>query len=341
MGSMTPKDDKFMDEVRRLRAAYMEKRDSTNVVQLNGRRIVHERREMRGDRKFSFSVYWFDREHDSRQDQRRHQCIRLAHIPNTMSGAILRLERSLPNLGDGDYDIIGNDIRPIVQAPSPPEYEDDSEDVSEALAALPEVPVDPQTCFLKKPKYRREIWNLLACQGGWCPGAPQSAHVVQLLGKSASGELIFEKMDNWIRLSFVYPLATYKEWILQLINGLQCLHAHGIVHRDICLANLVFSPRDCRLLICDLEGRWGNRDAPEISRESKSQTHCGWTEKTDIYDVGNVIKGMMYGNAPLTSIVERKIPSPLKHLVSSCLRHQPEERPTLEELRDMVINIQV
>ncbi len=329
----------FEEEVRRLRDAYAEKRSSTNLVPPNGRPILDQIEEIR--RGTEFWVYWFDLE--VRRRYRRYQYIRLANIPNTLSGGILRLERNLPELDNGNYEIIGDEIHPVLQAPSPPpEDEDDPEDVSEVIADLPELAVDPQTCFLKKSKYRSEVRNLLLCQGGVCPGVPQSAHVVQLLGKSASGDLIFPRMKTWTLLCFVYPLAKYKEWILQLVDGLQCLHAHGIVHRDLKLANLLFSSNDSsdsRLLICDLEGRWENRSAPEVSREPK--VDCGWTEKSDIYDVGLVIKGMIYGNNPLTSLVDWKVPSPLEDIANSCMCVRPEGRSTLKELHDMVADIEI
>ncbi|KAJ5456226.1 hypothetical protein N7530_011500 [Penicillium desertorum] len=49
-----------------------------------------------------------------------------------------------------------------------------------------------------------------------------------------------------------------------------------------------FSSDTSRVLICDLEGRWGNRLAPEVSREPV--LHAGWTEKSDIHDLGYLIK---------------------------------------------------
>ena len=53
----------------------------------------------------------------------------------------------------------------------------------------------------------------------------------------------------------VHPLGSYKAWILQVIVGLRCLHSPGIVHRDLRIDNLLFSPDGSRLLICDLESR--------------------------------------------------------------------------------------
>ena len=122
-------------------------------------------------------------------------------------------------------------------------------------------------------------------------------------------------------------------WILQLINGVRCLHALGIVHGDLRIDNVVFSHDGARLLIIDLEGRWGNRLAPENS--GYDNLDAGWTEKSEIYDVGPLIKGMVYGNDAITNAVEWPVPKPLDAFVAACMRHRPEERPSLDELYAM------
>lgn len=191
--------------------------------------------------------------------------------------------------------------------------------------------VDPNKHFVKKSKYISEIQNLLKCQGGSCSGVSKSAHIIQLLGKSPNGELVFEKFNPRYILAAVYSLPVYKTWILQIVDGLRCLHSLTIVHRDLRIDNLVFAADTSRLLICDLESRSGNRLAPEISRQPI--LNAGWTEKSDIYDLGYVIKGMIYGNAPM---VEWPIPPPLDAIVTSCTHISPKERPSLDELFAMV-----
>ncbi|KAJ5575594.1 hypothetical protein N7535_002520 [Penicillium sp. DV-2018c] len=120
---------------------------------------------------------------------------------------------------------------------------------------------------------------------------------------------------------------------------MKLLHSLGIIHRDLRIDNVVFSPDTSRVLICDLEGRWGNRLAPEVSREPVLD--AGWTEKSDIYDLGYLIKGMIYGNVPLTFAVEWYVPPPLAAVVEACTRNKPEERPSLDDLYAMVEKIEI
>lgn len=324
--------DAFTEEVRRLRAVYEKQRNSTNIVPPAGRPVFDLVVGVVDG--IAYHTYWY--ECDGRDQC---QVIRLADIPGTLSGAVLRLERNLPALDPrSDYEIIGDEIRPLTHAPPLPDDDDDAEDVGAVLDSLPEVKVDADKHFLKKPKYASEIRNLVACQGGSCPGEPKSAHVIQLLGKSPKGELVFEKFNPRYVLLVVHPLSAYKAWILQLIDGLRCLHSLGIVHRDLRIDNLLFSRDGSRLLICDLESRWGNRLAPEVSRQPVLE--AGWTEMSDIYDLGHVIKGMIYGNAPITNLVEWHVPPPLDAVVESCTRVSAEERPSLDELFAMVEGIE-
>jgi hypothetical protein len=332
--------DAFMEEVRRLRAAYMEQRDSTNLIPPTGPPIFEEDIDI-VDGVMCYT-FWYDHADGTDPDNQGKECqvVRLADIPGTLSGAILRLECDLPTLDIGnDYEIIGDDIRRLINRPPLPYLEDDSEDISAALASLPQIEVDPDVHFVKKGKYVSEVRNLLACQGGSCPGTPKSPYIIQLLGKSPNGELVFEKYTPHWALAILRPLSVYKTWILQLIDGLRCLHSLDIVHRDLRIANLLFSHDHSRLLICDLEGRWGNQLAPEIS--PMPVLDAGWTKKSDIYDLGMTIKGMVYGNVPVTLAVEWHIPPPLDTIVECCTRASPEDRPSLDEIYAMVEKIEI
>ncbi|KAJ5206635.1 hypothetical protein N7491_002750 [Penicillium cf. griseofulvum] len=325
--------DPFAQQVQQLRAAYNDKRAQSNLTSSPGQRILNL--DIATINGVTCYTYWY---------QPSGRCLRLAVIPGTLSGDILSLEQNVPlSVLNGDFEIIGDQIRPLENIPPLPEPDDDSENLSALLTSLPILDihsdnVNPDKYFLKKSKYKSEISGLLKCQGGSCPGAPKSPHVIQLLGRSRDGRLVFEKFKPRWLLVDIYPLATYKEWIFQVISGLKCLHSCGIIHRDLRIDNLVFSTDIVpRVIICDLESRWGNRLAPEISREPVLD--AGWTEMSDIYDLGGVIKGMIYGNVPITHEVKWPIPPPFDTLVEACTWESSEDCPSLDELYAMVEQI--
>ncbi|KAI9780938.1 MAG: hypothetical protein M1835_004380 [Candelina submexicana] len=330
MSQIVPNDD-FVQAVSDLRANYQKARDSTRLVPPVGLPVLDRSIDVVGN--IVHHTYWY--EDGSPHGQR----IRLADIPGTLSGDILRLRRDLPIL-DGNHEIIGNEICRSGDVPKPlPTFDESSEDLATTLDSIPVIDVDPDRHFVKKGKYKSEIRNLLKCQGRSCPGVPISPHIIQLLGRSSNGELVFEKLKSRYILAFIRTPDVYKSWVLQLISGLETLHSLGIVHRDLRIDNLLFSPDCTKIIICDLEERWGNRLAPELSHQPFSDT--GWTEKSDIYDLGHVIKGMVYGNAPITNLVEWLVPPPFSEIVEACTRELPADRPNLAELWVMVDRINV
>lgn len=306
--------DLFTQEVIRLQAEYQAKRQKSNAFPPAGPPIL-DMEVVSGD-KPAVGIWYKD-------DTPLSQYVRLFDVPGKLSGDILRLERDLPVV-KGHYEIDGDVIRNLDKCPDHlVEPEDDFEDVSDLVAKLPLVEIDSSKHFTKKGKYRSEIANLLKCQGGSCPGTALSPHL-------ARGPT----------LALFSSLETFKRWILHIIDALSCLHHLGIVHRDLRIDNFLFTQDGSRLVICDLESRWGQRAAPEISFDGGVED-SGWTTRSDIYDIGNCIKGMVYANAPITSQVEWPVPEPLQGVVEACMRKSPDDRPTLVELREMVENIAI
>jgi hypothetical protein len=263
------------------------------------------------------------------------QCVRIYDVPGTLSGDILRLRQALPN-HDGHFQVHGDNITPLDSLIPLPEdeYIDDSEDVSEVLEILPVVEVDPSKHFTKRSKYKSEVTNLLRCQCNSCPGKPLSTRIIQLLGKSTSGELVFEKHLTRYKVGRFCSIPIYKRWVLDIIEALKCVHSIGIIHKDVRLDNLLFSIDGQRVIVCDLESRWGQRQAPEVSQNGGLDS--GWTAQSDIFDLGNCIKGMVYDNAPITRQVEWPVPPPFESIVEACMQKNPKDRPTLDELQALV-----
>ncbi|EJD39384.1 hypothetical protein AURDEDRAFT_153847 [Auricularia subglabra TFB-10046 SS5] len=336
--------DDFVEQVRLLRESYRRKVASSYVKVAPLIDAAFETVDG-----VSYQTFWFKR---ARPDDGL-WVVRLADIPGTLSGDILRFERGFP-ITQSSFEVIGDEVRPLAHTPPVPEFPDDEgeEDLSAALAPLPLISVDPEVHFVKTPKYASEIAHNLACLGGACPGAPKSPRIVPLLGKSAAGELVFVKLNTeWVLHMPAHTLSTYKTWILDLIDALRCLHALGIVHRDIRIANFVWSLDMKHLLVCDIEGRWGNFDAPEVAAiyqrlESRDSAEAmlealskGWTTRSDVYDVGTAIVSMVYAGQRHNAVVERPVPPPLDKIVAACTRPSPEERPSLDELYEMLVQI--
>ncbi|KAF3070402.1 hypothetical protein GL218_00240 [Daldinia childiae] len=321
--------DAFGQEVTRLRVDYQRKRQGSNLFPPAGQPVL-EMELVPGE---TLSMrFWFE------DGTKLGRYVRLFDLPGTLSGDILRLERNLPSV-QGHFEIEGDVVRSLDQCPDHPRaVEDDFEDVSDLVAQLPIINVDSSKHFLKKAKYQSEIENLLKCQGGSCPGTSFSEHLIRLLGASPDGHLVFEKlMTRGALLSCFSSLDIYKRWILHIIDALAYLHSVGIVHRDLRIDNCLFTRDGSHLVVCDLESRWGQRAAPEIT--FNGGLNSGWTTRSDIYDIGNCIKCMVYANAPITNQVEWPVPQPLQAIVDACMRKVPGDRPTLLELKGMVESI--
>ncbi|KDN70606.1 putative serine/threonine-protein kinase 6 [Colletotrichum sublineola] len=328
----TPDVKDFSLQVVTIRNDYSKKRDSTNLFPQTGRKLINSSKELMGNT--LYYIFWYG------VDIHAHQYVRLADIAGTLSGEILRLNQNLPERND-DYEIVGDQIRPLEQAPPlPTEEPDDSEYLGQILKLLPVVQVDDAKHFTKQSRYESEVRNLLKCQEESCPGKPVSEHIIQLLGKSTDGKLVFEKFKpRYLVLGQVHALPTYLDWILQLISGLKSLHLLDIVHRDLRIENLVFSRDYSKIVIIDLETHWGIRQAPELSRDPNMDPE--WTEKSDIYDLGNVVRHMVLGNAPITDRVEIPVPSPLDRIVEACTDPSPEKRLSLDTLHQMVLEMRL
>jgi len=333
MGPIREQD--FEKELRSLRALAQQQRRDTNIANLDGSGWLDV--QSRGGR--------YDFFFDDGTDQGR--LVRIMDRPNTLSGDVLRLHAALPSI-PGHFEVDGNEIRPLDHLdPWPsPERDDDHDDAKDNdhdieesdIVRLPFLQVDQSKHHVKRPKYKSEVENLLACQNGSCENPSQCSSIVRLLGRCSNTEIVFPKQHTRQEtLSKCRLASTYARWLLQIAAGLRFLHSKGIIYKDLRIDNLVFSSDGQDVFICDLESKWGNRDAPEV--DESSLTDVGWSERSDIYDFGNLIRHLLIGNYPLLPTVQWTIPEPFESIATACTADDPFKRPALDELATVFTSI--
>jgi hypothetical protein len=76
------------------------------------------------------------------------------------------------------------------------------------------------------------------------------------------------------------------------------------------------------------------RNAPEIAWDDGIDS--GWTFESDIFEIGTLIRRMIYANDPITQQIEWPVPAPFDKIVGACQRSDPQARPTLDEISAML-----
>ena len=190
-------------------------------------------------------------------------------------------------------------------------------------------------------------------------------NIVRYLGSSISSSflLIFtEYVSGGTIQSLLYKHGPFtepliKEYLSQILKGLEYLHYHNIVHRDIKSTNiLVGQDGACKLAdfgsaknilglenTCSVTGTV-NWMAPEVLSET------GHGRYADIWGIGCLVVEMLTASAPWTELVTQhnvitkvlqtqelpKIPestsNPLKDLIKSCFARKPNQRLNVGQL---------
>jgi len=125
-------EERFTEIVQQLRAQYEYLRDRSNFFGPSSKPIIEILTErVEGQDVESF---WL-------QDGALVQFICLFDKPHTLSGDILRLNQNLSDIS-GSFEIDGDTVKHIDRPPPLPWYDDDTEDMTSALASLPTIQVD-------------------------------------------------------------------------------------------------------------------------------------------------------------------------------------------------------
>lgn len=250
-------------------------------------------------------------------------------------------------------------------------FGDDVEDCSALLSTLPIVPMDEKLLvnhddaypspyflvlgneyFLKKPRRNLEIKkHLLLCPGLTSTTAPASfrdinhGNVINLLGTNPSRtHPVFPKLSQfWALLSYPPTITNIKDWSLQVVQGIEEMHSKTVIHSSLHLSNILFDDKTKEVVICGLgAGGDGGGFAPETARvddSNKSSVDRNVTVETDVYDLGGLIRGLIYCNNPFLRMMDWKVPRPFQEVVDFCMQEKKEDRPTLFEVRNMVERI--
>ena len=255
--------------------------------------------------------------------------LKLIGAPGTLAGDIMLLRSDLPRY-NCDLEIIGDDVRDTERKPMvDQEVDPDIEDCSEEMAKLPLISLDAEKHFAKSPTYKQEIRYLLQCRG--------SPHVVQLLGRTEEGALVFPKFQRAFNVTVINNpddrrIQNIRRWMLDIIDGVAYLHSLGIVHRDLTMRNILESDP---LVICDLQclNATGHSRAFEIDDGDYSK----FSFASDVFALGTLLWECSFYNNPHSRAVllDNPPPPPFRDIFMACTQEKPEDRPTLTQLRAM------
>lgn len=255
--------------------------------------------------------------------------LKLVGAPGTLAGDILRLKKDIPRYHT-DLDITGDTVRETARKPMEYEEEDpDLEDCTEEIAKLPLITFDAESHFIKPPTYKQEIRYLMQCHG--------SPHIVQLLGRTEEGALVFPKYKRTFQQTVVSNddgsrVQNIKRWMLDIIEGVTFLHSKGIVHRDLVWRNVLEGDP---LVICDLQCLHATGHCRPF--EIDGGDYSKFSVASDVFALGALLWECCFYNSPHNRnvLLDNPPPSPFRNIFLECTLEKPEDRPCLPRLREM------
>jgi len=258
-------------------------------------------------------------------------------VPGNISGDILRLKANLPWESLSCHSAIrGDEISPIPLRPfNGDNYPD--EDTADLVSQLPLVAFDERIHFAKPSKLRSEIPNLLKARG--------LPHIVELLGRTEDGRIVFPKLalGQWLGMTN-RGIVAVKRILLQLAEALISLHSIGIIHRDLHPRNVLASSDYRTAYLCDLESGWGSTECPEITdalARGLNLSAVPFSEKSDVYMFGRLMTDIILSNNIKTrwqgmSGGNWLPPAPFRSIVLACVAVEPSARPTMHQVKALL-----
>ena len=255
--------------------------------------------------------------------------VKLIGPPGTLAGDIKRLKCDLPRY-DCDLEIIGDDIHETERKLYVHnDVDPDLEDCSEEISKLPLIAFDAEKHFVKQPTYKREIRHLLQCRG--------SPYIVQLLGRTEEGMLVFPRFNRDLFSATYFGLVKgriqkIKRWMLDVIDGVAYLHSLGIVHRDLNRWNILDGDH---LVICDLQCLHANSLCRPYEIDEFDYTRFSFA--SDVFALGTLLWECCFYDCPFGRevLLDNPPPPPFHDIFRACTQREPEDRPTLVQLRAM------
>eukprot|EP00929_Paragymnodinium_shiwhaense_P088262 TRINITY_DN4854_c0_g1_i1.p1 TRINITY_DN4854_c0_g1~~TRINITY_DN4854_c0_g1_i1.p1 ORF type:complete len:361 (+),score=84.60 TRINITY_DN4854_c0_g1_i1:80-1162(+) len=205
--------------------------------------------------------------------------------------------------------------------------------------AMKIVDKEPMAARGMMPQLRREITHVQDYR--------HSDHVVQIRNVFETSETVFLRFDLCERSLEDYAIehgvideTEAINFVREAALGLQSLHSHGLVHRDVKPGNLLLdfegSVRICDFGWCCLEsdglrGRCGTPQfAPPEMLVEDGPLH---TRKADVYSLAVCLQQFLLGKIPAgAEDLPTHASEDMLEFLSELLQHAPEARPTIDDV---------